>query len=174
MNMVYLEPRSDEDLLNDIGDFKRIGIVGCPQCANLSFALRNDLPCYKITPAGIKAVSTRDKIDALLESLRARGMDVKFWLPNFPFGICSLNAIKRKQLSKACRDVDVVISLTCEGGKKNIEDILGGTPVTDGMNAKGLIVSTTKVDLWRREITLNKEKIFIKRFVFEEEKGVKS
>lgn len=60
------------------------------------------------------------------------------------------------------------------GRKKNIEDILGGTPVTDGMNAKGLIVSTTKVDLWRREITLNKEKIFIKRFVFEEEKGVKS
>ena len=61
----------------------------------------------------------------------------------------------------------MIISLTCEGGKKNIEDILGGTPVVEGMNAKGLIVSIAKVNLWRREISIDKEKIFIQRFVLE-------
>jgi len=162
--VVYLEPGSDKDVLNDIGNCKRVGIVGCPQCANFSFSLNNDLPCYKITPAGRKAVSTRDKIDALMVLFRAKGIDAKFWLPSFHFGICSLNAIERKQLFKACQDVDMIISLTCEGGKKNIEDILGGTPVVEGMNAKGLIVSTSKVNLWRREISMDKEKIFIERF----------
>ena len=99
--------------------------------------------------------------------LKGKGIAAKFWLPSFPFGICSLNAIKRKQLFKACQDVDMIISLTCEGGKKNIEDILGGTPVVEGMNAKGLIVSIAKVNLWRREISIDKEKIFIQRFVLE-------
>ena len=165
--MVYLESRSEKDVVSDIGKCKRIGIVGCPQCANFSFSLKNDLPCYKITPAGIKAVSTRDKIDSLMVLLKGKGIAAKFWLPSFPFGICSLNAIKRKQLFKACQDVDMIISLTCEGGKKNIEDILGGTPVVEGMNAKGLIVSIAKVNLWRREISIDKEKIFIQRFVLE-------
>ena len=165
--MVYLESRNDKDVVSDIGKCKRVCIVGCPQCANFSFSLKNNLPCYKITPVGIKAVSTKDKIDSLMELLRAKGIAAKFWLPSFPFGICSLNAIKRKQLFAACQDVYMIISLTCEGGKRNIEDILGGMPVVEGMNAKGLIVSTAKVDLWRREISIDKEKIFIQRFAFD-------
>lgn len=162
---VYCEPRTDTDVLDEIGDAKRILLVGCAMCANMSYAMHKELPMYKFTVTGIKAVCTTDEIHRMAHLLAQEGLHVDSWLPSFPTGLCALDEGARKKLSNRCRDIDTIITLSCETGTKNVEDILGAKKVVGAMNARGLVTAVLKRKMGK--VFLDKQTVHIKKFVFE-------
>jgi hypothetical protein len=162
---VYCEPRTDTELLDGIGDAKRILLAGCPYCANVSYALLKKLPLYDLTPAGLAAVSTRDEIDRLTALFAQRGVYVDSWLPSFPSSLCMLNEGARGNLREKAEGFDTIITLSCETGMKNAEGILAGKRVVGAMNARGLLAGVTKVETGK--ILVDARTVYVKRFVFE-------
>jgi hypothetical protein len=162
---VYCEPRTDTELLNGIGDAKRILLAGCPFCANVSYAIHKKLPMYELTPTGLEAVSTRDEIDRLSAWLAEMGLYVDSWLPSFPSSLCMLDEGARGDLSEKCRGFDKVITLCCETGTKNAGDILTGKKVVGAMNARGLLAGVTRAEAGK--ILVDTRRVYVKRFAFE-------
>lgn len=168
---VYCEPRPDLEVFDEIGDAKRILLVGCPSCANVSYSIHKELPkelpIYKFTLTGIKAVYTKHEIDRMADLFAQKGLHVDSWLPNAPAGICVLDEGARRNLFNRCRDINTIIALCCDSGTKNVEDILPGKKVVGAMNARGLLtaVTKTKMKIWKTFI--DKETLYVEKFVFE-------
>ncbi len=164
---VYCAPRADEDVLSEIGDTKRVLLVGCPSCANMSCAIhrRDDRPVVRLTPTGLKAVCMRDEMLRLRGLLETRGASVGSWLPNLPGGLCALDEGSRKRLFEQGRAGDTVVTLSCETGKKNLESILPDRKVVGAMNARGLLRVVTR----RRfgQVFVDKKTVDILEFTFD-------
>ena len=110
--VVYCEERTDEDLLLDIGEAARVLLVGCPACANLSCAVRQqeDAPFMKIGVTGVKALLLSAEMNRTAELLRQKGMSVDSWIPSgIPASCCALNDPSRKKLFDRTQDRDVVL-----------------------------------------------------------------
>jgi len=162
---VYCEARTDIDVLDEIGDAKRILLVGCAMCANMSYAIHKELPMYKFTLTGVKALCTADEMHRMARLLAQEGLQVDSWLPSFPTGLCTLAEGARNKLSNKCRDIDTIITLSCETGTKNVEDISGSKKVLGAMNARGLVTAVVKRKMGK--VFLDKQKVYIKKFAFE-------
>lgn len=161
---VYCEPRTDEEILDETGDAEHILLVGCPSCANISYCIHKELPIAKFTPTGIKAVCMKDEIDRISRLFAEKGLLVNSWLPNLPTGMCILDEKARRKLPNICQEIDTIVTLCCETGKKNVEDIVKGKKVIGGMSAKGLLSAVTKRKMVK--IFVDKDTISIKRFSF--------
>jgi hypothetical protein len=162
---VYCEPRTDTEVLDEIGDAERVFVLGCPSCANMSYALEKELPVYKLTFSGIKAVCTGDEMRRVASLIAGRGAHVDSWCPNFPGGLCALEEGARRKLASRCQDADTIVTLSCETGRENVEGILRGKHVVGGMNARGLLAAVTKRKMGT--VLVDKETVRIKKFEFE-------
>ena len=166
--VVYCEERTDEDLLLDIGEAARVLLVGCPACANLSCAVRQqeDAPFMKIGVMGVKALSLSAEMNRTAELLRQKGMSVDSWIPSgIPASCCALNDSSRKKLFDRAQDRDVVAVFSCESGKKSLENILPNKRVVGAMHAKGLLRVVTRRK--RREIFVDKDTAEVMDFALE-------
>jgi hypothetical protein len=161
---VYCEPRADEEILDETGDAEHILLIGCPSCANISYGIHKELPIAKFTPTGIKAVCMKDEIDRISRLFAEKGLLVNSWLPNLPTGMCMLDEKARRKLPNICQEIDTIVTLCCETGRKNVEDIVKGKKVIGGMSAKGLLSAVTKRKMVK--IFIDKDTISIKRFSF--------
>ena len=143
---VYCAPRTDADVLAEIGDANQVLLVGCPSCANMSCAIhrQDDRPIVRLTPTGIKAVCMKDEMLRLSGLLEQGGASVQSWLPNLPGGLCALDEGARKKLFEQGHDRETVVTLSCETGKKNVESILPDSQVVAAMHAKGLLRVVTR------------------------------
>ena len=79
--------------------------------------------------------------------------------------MCMLDEKARRKLPNRCQEIDTIVTLCCETGKKNVEDIVKGKKVIGGMSAKGLLSAVTKRKMVK--IFIDKDTISIKRFSFE-------
>ena len=138
---VYCVPKTDEVLIGDIGDARRILLIGCPACANISYSIhrQGDGPILRFTLTGIKPVCVRDEARRISHLLAQGGASVDSWLPNAPGAVCVLDESARKKLLKKGRDSDAVITLSCESGKENAKSIFPDKKVVCAMNAKGIL-----------------------------------
>ena len=165
---VYCAPRTDADVFAEIGDTKKVLLIGCPSCANVSCAInrQDDRPVVRLTPTGIKAVCLRDEMLRLRGLLEKRGASVHSWLPNLPGGLCALNEGARKKLFEQGHDGETVVTLSCETGKKNVESILPDSQVVAAMNARGLLRVVTR----RRfgQVLIDKKTVDILEFTFDQ------
>ncbi len=162
---VYCEPRTDAEVFDETVDAKRILVVGCPFCANVSYSLHKKLPLYEFTSAGVEAVGTRDEIHRMAQILAQRGLTVDSWLPSFPASLCMLDEGARKNLFNRCQDIDTIITLSCETGTKSVGDVARGKRVVGAMNARGLLAGVTKAEMGN--LSIDEETVYIKRFVFQ-------
>ena len=138
---VYCVPRTDEALFDDIGDARRILLVGCPACANIGYSIHReeDMPILRFSLTGIKPVCVRDEARRISHLLAKKGKSVDSWLPNAPGAVCALDESARKKLLKKGQDSDAVITLSCESGKENVKSIFPDKKVVCAMNAKGIL-----------------------------------
>ena len=164
---VFCVPRSDRELLGEIACAERILLVGCPVCANISYAFhRNgELPIMRFTLTGIKPVYIRDEMLRISNLIWWKGVSVDFWLPNYPAALCALDEGARSRLFNQGQASDAILTLCCEAGKKNVESILPDKKVVEAMNAKGLLRTITKRRLGK--IFFDRQAIDILRFTFE-------
>lgn len=147
--MIYSELRSDTDILNDLEEAKRVFLLGCPACANVSLYIQKAAegsPMLTLTPTGYKAVSTTEELDRLTHFLTGKEFDVDSWTGEYPtVGLCVLDESVIKEISKKCQDFDTVITLCCGAGKKSVESILTGKRIIAAMNDRGIANAVTKV-----------------------------
>ena len=102
--MIYSELRSDTDLLNDLEESKRVFLLGCPVCANMSLYIQKAVegsPMLTLTPTGFKAVSMREEVNRLSPFLASKGLDVDSWFGKYPtVALCVLDKSVRKKILK--------------------------------------------------------------------------
>lgn len=169
--MIYSELCSDTDILNDLEEAKRVFLLGCPVCANMSLYIQKAAegsPVLTLTPTGFKAVSMIEEIERLTHLLAGKGLDVDSWVGKYPIvALCVLDERARKKMSKKCQDFETVITLCCETGKKSIEGILPGKKVIAGMNAIGIVNAMLKSKMGCFKLYIDKSTVNITRFTFD-------
>jgi len=169
--MIYSELRSDTDLFNELEEAKRVFLVGCPLCANMSLYIQKAAEgsaMVTLTPTGYKAVFMIDEVSRLAHLLAGKGLDVDSWVGKPPaVGLCVLDERVRKKLSSKCQDFDTVITLCCDAGTKSVEGILTGKRVIAAMNARGLATGVSKSKMKIAKLYIDKKTVDIMRFTFD-------
>ncbi len=169
--MIYSELRSNTDLLNDLEEEKRVFLVGCPACANMSLYIDKageGSPVMTITPTGFKAVSMTEEVDRLSQLFASKGMDVDSWIGKYPLvNLCLLDEGNRNKLSKKCQAFETVVTLSCDAGKKSVEGVLKGKKVIPGMNAMGIVNAKLKRTMGYTKFFVDKNTVDILRFTFD-------
>lgn len=165
---VYCVPRTDEALLDDIGDARHVLLIGCPSCANIGYSIhrQEDVPIIKFSLTGVKPVCVRNEARRISHLLSQKGASVDLLALNAPGAVCALDEPTRKKVSKRGRDSDAVITLSCESGRENVKGILPGKTVVCAMNAKGVLRGILKKKL--ASIYIDWQTINVLRFKFEE------
>ena len=167
----YAEPRSDEDLLKEIGDAKRGFVVGCPVCANMNLNYHKGpkgSPIYQLKATGMKALSTSREVKRLASFLTDQGLDVGSWVPGYPgTTLCVLENGAGNKLADKSKDFDVIIAVSCESGAENIHKLMPGKRVINTMKARGLMKGTLTTKMKIAKVYLDKDSVQIKRFAFD-------
>ena len=171
--MIYSELRSDSDILDEIGTAKRVFVMGCPVCANMSLYIQKAAEgsaTLTLTPTGYRAVSMDEEVDRLTKLLVGKGLDVDSWVGKYPVvALCVLDESIRQKIPKKCRDSETVITLCCDAGKKSIERILPGKKTIPGMNATGIVDAISKKKMGFFKLFVDKDSVNITRFTFDTE-----
>lgn len=166
---VYCVPIEDDRLLEQIRPAGRVLLVGCPSCANVCYARHRDsrTPVVKATLAGLKATSVLREARRLAEILKGEGVETTLWVPNYPAALCALDQGGRNKLIKLARQQDVIVTLSCESGKKNVEEMDTGVRVVNAMMASGILRGIIE-----RKLTsyfLNRESVRVLPFTLEDD-----
>jgi hypothetical protein len=164
---VYCELRTDEEILEEIGDARQVLLAACPICPNMSCAVHreDDLPFIKFTLRGIKPLCIGEEVRRISGLLSSRRVSVDSFLPTPPKGFCVLEERERKKLSGRGPDTDAVLAFCCEMGKKNVESMMPDIQVLGAMNAKGLLRAVTRRK--RAGVFVDRQTVDILRFRFE-------
>ena len=167
---VYCKPKTDEVLLREVGDAQSLLLLGCPICANLSYAiLKNDddSPCMKITPKGGKPLYVTKEVNRISSLLQGKGKAVKEQVFNLPGGLCSLNDKDMKKFRRKAADTSTIVTFSCELGKEHMESRFPDKTVIGAMNAVGIFGVPIQQKLNR--FYLDREKANIKSFTLVED-----
>jgi hypothetical protein len=164
---VYCTQRSDDALLADLGQAKRILLVGCPICPSMSCAVnqRGDLPAIAFTLTGIKAVCLANEMGRVSNVLTQKGASVHSWVPGGGEGLCMLAEPARKKLVKNSHNGEAVVVFSCDSGKKNVESILPDRQVLAAMHATGLLRAVTRRRLGR--VFVDKQTVDVMNFTLQ-------
>ncbi len=136
---VYCEPLSDERILAQLGDARRVLIIGCPSCPAISYALDGSSPVVALTINGIKSNGIKNEMDRLTQLLTRKGVHVEYWIPKFLGHLCEIDRDELRTVSRQYQSIDAIIVLACGAGKENIEDGFKGARKVCAMEAKGLV-----------------------------------
>ena len=136
---VYCVALPDEEIVAALRDARSVLIDGCPSCPTIRYALDGDLPLGAITIRGIESIGTRNEVDRLTRLLTTRNRNVESWIPRIPGHLCEIDRDQLRKASRRHRPVDAIVDLSCEAGKKNVEDGFQGAKAICAMRAKGLI-----------------------------------
>ncbi len=166
--MIYSELCSETDILNDLGEAKRVFLIGCPACANASLYIQKaaeNTAMLILTPSGYRAVSMEEEVDRLTHVLTDKGLDVDSWIGKYPtVALCLLDEGTRKKLSKKIKDFETVITLCCDAGTNSVKGILSGKRVIAAMNARGITTAVTKSKMMFTKLYVDKSTVDVMQF----------
>ena len=148
--MIYCEPKTDHDLLTEIAGSKKVFLLGCSLCANISYCIHHQLqsPIYSVENSGrnlgvlalsVGAVNLKDEIKRLKRILAEKGVQTGSAI------LTSLCFVTREQEQKVIRKTDeyeTVVTLSCEHGRQNVGDFLKEKRVAGAMKNKGFMHAT--------------------------------
>ncbi len=141
---VYCEKIEGQKIIEETGNAKKVLIVGCPSCTNISLSANNDLPFLKYSPAGITPVYTKMEIEKISSALKKRGINNEAWLPRNIDPLCCLHENFKNKLAGKYKDADCIIVMACEAGEDSIRGIFPGKKTVRTMAARGIITCTVK------------------------------
>jgi hypothetical protein len=152
--MIYCEPKSDEALLSEIAGSKKVFLLGCSLCANISYCVHNRLqsPIYSFDNVdqnlGIAAliegaVNLKHEIKRLKQVLAEQGvLTGSATLPS----LCCIRREHQQAVIQKTDEYETVVTLSCENGSQNVEDFLKEKRVVGAMKNKGLMRATVDQD----------------------------
>lgn len=155
--MVYCKPKPDEALLKEIGDSKKVFLLGCSLCANISYCVHNQLQSpifYKLEgPNNVKAEIKRVK--KILETKGVKtGSDTMM-------SLCFITRKQAQQVIRKTKEYETVVSLSCDVGRQNLQDILEDKHVAGAMKTRGLMRAV--VDQHGLTFHFIKDKLYINK-----------
>lgn len=160
--MIHCRAISDEKLLSQLTESKSILLLGCSLCANISYCIEKDIemPMYNwlLNPAAVKKEMKR--IRKILED---EGYSVSELVI---LSLCFIRDVDQKKLLRAGEATDTIITLSCEYGKKNIEDILEYKNIVCAMHAEGYMRASVEQD--GLKLKVRKDKLYINNKKYEE------
>jgi hypothetical protein len=152
--MIYCEPKPDEAILGEVAGSKKVFLLGCSLCANISYCVHNRLhsPIYSFDNVdqnlGLAAViegavNLKHEIKRLKQVLSEQGVHTgSVALPS----LCCIRREHQQAVIRATDEYETVVTLSCENGSQNVEDFLKGKRVVGAMKNKGLMRSTMDQD----------------------------
>jgi DUF1009 family protein len=130
---VYSIPLSDEKILQEAADAKRILITGCGACANISCNIYRDRtdPVFRFFLKPVSMIGEISRLKAVLEENKHEVESIIL------MGLCSGSVQKRKKIMKMAEDQDAVIVMSCTAGKHTVSDAVRGKRIIHGMQVRG-------------------------------------
>lgn len=111
--MIITEQKPIEEILEILGPYKKVGVLGCAGCAGY----------YQV--GGLKQVND------LVEKLKAKGIDIAG--KGAVARQCSTAALQEK-MPEELHDADVVLSTACGVGVQTLASVLETKPVAPALN----------------------------------------
>jgi len=153
--MIYCEPKTDKALLGELDGSKKVLLLGCSLCANISYCIHNRMesPMYQGLEAAVNVKRESKRLKEILAEQDIRSDSAT---------LISLCCISRKDVLKVVRKAkacDTVVTLSCEFGRRNTEEYLNGKRTVGAMKNRGLM--RTIVDQKGLTIRFVKDKLYI-------------
>jgi hypothetical protein len=153
--MIYCEPKTDEVLLGEIGDSKKVFLLGCSLCANISYCIHNHMqtPMYQ----GLEAcINVKREAKRLKQVLAEQGVQTG---SATLISLCCISSKDVKKVTRKSAEYDTVVTLSCEFGRRNTEDYLQKKRVVGAMKNRGLM--RTIVDQKGLTIRFVKDRLYV-------------
>jgi hypothetical protein len=136
----FIELKSDKELLAISKPYSRIVIVGCRDCANVSFAYSfGHALATRVFDRGIvtwEPFAIRQVLRSVEELLRSIDLNASVELET----PCILTPEKDLYMATNRTDINAILCITCLAGKVGIEKTVGGgVPVLSAVSTVGLI-----------------------------------
>ncbi|MEN8906892.1 MAG: hypothetical protein ABF289_13120 [Clostridiales bacterium] len=132
---IYSVPLSDELILKKVFNSKKILIIGCGACANISCNIHNNKnePAFKFF---MKPISIHKEISRLSLLLSNKNYEVDYLTL---MGLCTDSNSKQKKILTKVKNADTIIVMSCTAGKNTILSTIKNKHVIHGMKVKGFI-----------------------------------
>jgi len=160
--MIYCKPIPDQDVFAQLESSENVLLLGCSLCANISYCIEKniEMPMYNwiLNP---KAVKT--EINRIENILNERNFNVSTLVL---LSLCFIRDNDLKKLLKEIKNIDTIITLSCEYGSKNISDIIDEKKVISAMKSSGFMRAA--VEQKGAKIFVRKDKLYINNKKYEE------
>ncbi len=115
-------------------DIKRIKIIGCGICANLSCSISQGQN-QPMTDLLQRPIALKKEMDKLSIHLKEEFPDVT---NDYVNGLCVYTKKSDDKIQKMAQDADAIVVMSCPGGLKTVENIVTKDKVVvSGMKVKG-------------------------------------
>ena len=155
--MVYCQPKPDETVLKEIGNSKKVFLMGCSLCANISYCVHNKLQSpifYKFEgPNNVK-----NEIKRMKKILEAKGVMTG---TDTMMSLCFVTSKQVRQVAQKTKEYDTVVTFSCDVGRQNLQDILEDKHVAGAMKTRGLMRAV--VDQHGLTFHFIKDKLYINK-----------
>jgi hypothetical protein len=141
---VYCEKIKDQNVLDEIGASKKVLVIGCPSCTNISLSIFNDLPFIKYTPTGVIPVNIKNEIDYYSKLFKDKNISFDVWQPKNIDPLCCMHNNMKNKLFEKHKDVDCIIIISCEAGENCIKNVFKNIKTVRTMEAKGILNCSLK------------------------------
>lgn len=160
--MIYCKSIPDEDIFPQLENSKQVLLLGCSLCANISYCIEKniEMPMYNwiLNPKAVK-----NEIIRMRNLLVERNFEISTLVL---LSLCFITDNDQKKLLKASKDIDTIITLSCEYGSKNISDIIDDKRIVSAMKSSGFMRAT--VEQKGGKIFVKKDKLYINNKKYEE------
>jgi hypothetical protein len=164
--VVYSELISKEAILQGVGNNKKVTIIACPHCANVSVAYAKNIPYAKSRVGGILGMITSKPIAIIQEAngikdlLQNKGVNVEIKILGKLLPPCGMKEKDHRKIVELCKDSDCIIALSCISGCLGMKNALPKTcKIFPAMNTVGWMETYSKVEKGNHIIDKAKSRI---------------
>ena len=164
--VVYSELIPQKAILQGVGDAKKVTIIACPHCANVSIAYAKDIPYAKSKVGGFLGMITSKPIAIIQEAnsikdlLQNKGINVDIKILGKLLPPCGMTEKGHRKIVEICKDSDCVVALSCISGCLGMKNALPKTTkIFPAMNTVGWMETCSRVEKGHHIIDKQKSKI---------------
>lgn len=164
--VVYSELIPQEAILQGVGNTKKVTIIACPHCANVSIAYAKNIPYAKSRGGGLLGLITSKPTAIIQEAnnikdlLQNKGVNADIKILGKLLPPCGMNEKDHQKIAEICKDSDCVIALSCISGCLGMKNALPKTcKIFPAMNTVGWLETCSRVEKGNHIIDKQKSRV---------------
>jgi hypothetical protein len=133
--MIYCEPKTDKALLAELDGSKKVLLLGCSLCSNISYCIHNQMKTPMFQGLDV-AVNTKREAKRLKQLMSEKGIQSDSMTL---IALCCISTKDVKKVIRKSKGFDTIATLSCEFGRRNTEEYAEGKRLVGTMRNKGLM-----------------------------------